>query len=164
MEKYIYELEMKVRDYECDLQGIVNNANYQHYLEHTRHEFLLSTGVSFAGLHEQGVDPVVARINMAFKTPLKSGDEFISKLYMKKEGIKYVFYQDIFRKSDDKVVIKATVETVCLVNGRLSDSKLLMRYLRHTSKISPQSNTESHRGNYSHKKKLCETQCYSVVN
>lgn len=165
MEKYIYELEMKVRDYECDLQGIVNNANYQHYLEHTRHEFLLSTGVSFAGLHEQGVDPVVARINMAFKTPLKSGDEFISKLYMKKEGIKYVFYQDIFRKSDDKVVIKATVETVCLVNGRLSDSKLLMRYLRHTSKISPQSSTESHRvlffyvNNY-----LCEIQCYSVVN
>ena len=40
---YIYELKMKVRDYECDLQGIVNNANYQHYLEHTRHEFLLST-------------------------------------------------------------------------------------------------------------------------
>ena len=117
MEKYIYELEMKVRDYECDLQGIVNNANYQHYLEHTRHEFLLSTGVSFAKLHEQGVDPVVARINMAFKTPLKSGDEFISKLYMKKEGIKYVFYQD-------KVAIKAVVETVCVVNGRLSDSEL----------------------------------------
>ena len=43
---YIYELEMKVRDYECDLQGIVNNANYQHYLEHTRHEFLTSVGVS----------------------------------------------------------------------------------------------------------------------
>ena len=58
---YIYELPMKVRDYECDLQGIVNNANYQHYLEHTRHEFLLSAGVSFAGLHEQGVDPVVAQ-------------------------------------------------------------------------------------------------------
>ena len=121
---YIYELEMKVRDYECDLQGIVNNANYQHYLEHTRHEFLTSVGVSFAALHEQGVDPVVARINMAFKTPLKSGDEFVSKLYMKKEGIKYVFYQDIFRKSDNKVVVKSTVETVCVVNGRLSDSEL----------------------------------------
>lgn len=122
MSDYIYELKMKVRDYECDLQGIVNNANYQHYIEHTRHEFLASTGISFAGLHEQGIDPVVARLNMAFKTPLKSGDEFVSKLYLKKEGIKYVFYQDIFRLPDMKVVIKSTVETVCVVNGRLGNS------------------------------------------
>lgn len=124
MEKYIYELKMKVRDYECDLQGIVNNANYQHYLEHTRHEFLTSTGVSFARLHDEGVDPVVARLTMSFKTPLRSGDEFISKLYLRKEGIKYVFYQDIFRASDMKIVIKATVDTVCLVNGRLSANSL----------------------------------------
>lgn len=124
MSNYIYELKMKVRDYECDLQGIVNNANYQHYIEHTRHEFLASTGISFAGLHEQGIDPVVARLNMAFKTPLKSGDEFVSKLYLKKEGIKYVFYQDIFRLPDMKVVIKSTVETVCIVNGRLGNSDL----------------------------------------
>lgn len=124
MSNYIYELKMKVRDYECDLQGIVNNANYQHYIEHTRHEFLASTGISFAGLHEQGIDPVVARLNMAFKTPLKSGDKFVSKLYLKKEGIKYVFYQDIFRLPDMKVVIKSTVETVCVVNGRLGNSDL----------------------------------------
>ena len=123
MEKYIFELTMKVRDYECDLQGIVNNANYQHYIEHTRHEFLLSAGISFARL--QGIDPVVARLNMAFKTPLRSGDEFVSKLYLKKEGIKYVFYQDIFRLPDMKPVIKSTVETVCLVGGRLSESALL---------------------------------------
>ena len=124
MEKYVYELKMKVRDYECDLQGIVNNANYQHYIEHTRHEFLSATGISFAQLHTEGIDPVVARLNMACKTPLKSGDEFVSKLYLKKEGIKYVFYQDIFRLPDMKVVIKATVETVCVVHGRLGNSEL----------------------------------------
>ena len=124
MEKYIFELTMMVRDYECDLQGIVNNANYQHYLEHTRHEFLHATGVGFARLHDEGIDPVVARINMAFKTPLKSGDEFVSKLYLRKEGIKYVFHQDIFRLPDGKVSLRATVETVCLIDGRLSDSPL----------------------------------------
>ena len=122
--KYSFELQMEVRDYECDLQGIVNDANYQHYIEHTRHEFLSSLGVSFARLHDEGIDPVVARLNMAFKTPLKSGDEFISKLYIKKEGIKYVFYQDIFRLPDMKPVIKATVETVCVINGRLGDSEV----------------------------------------
>lgn len=120
--KYIHELTMKVRDYECDLQGIVNNANYQHYLEHARHEFLLSTGYSFAALHEQGVDAVVARVNMAFKTPLKSGDEFVCRLALKKEGIKYVFYQDIYRKADDKICLKGVIDTVCVVNGRLSDA------------------------------------------
>ena len=120
MEKYIYELKMKVRDYECDLQGIVNNANYQHYLEPARHEFLTSEGVSFSKLHEEGIDPVVARITMAYKTPLHSGDEFVSKLYLKKEGIKYTFYQDIFRWPDMKPVLKASVETVCLINGRLT--------------------------------------------
>ena len=124
MNKYIYELTLKVRDYECDLQGIVNNANYQHYLEHTRHEFLLSAGVSFADLHTQGIDPVVARITISFKTPLKSGDQFVSKLYLKKEGIKYVFYQDIFRKEDNKIVVKAVVDTVCVVNGRLTQSEV----------------------------------------
>jgi len=123
--KYIYELQMKVRDYECDLQGIVNNANYQHYIEHTRHEFLLSRGVSFAELHEQGTDAVVARLNMQFKTPLKSGDEFVCKLNLKKDGIKYVFYQDIYRLPDMKLVIKAQVDTVCIVNGRLAESEEL---------------------------------------
>lgn len=124
MNKYIYELTLKVRDYECDLQGIVNNANYQHYLEHTRHEFLSSLGMSFAELHKQGVNPVVARIQIAFKTPLTSGDEFVSKLYLKKEGIRYIFYQDIFRKSDHKIVVKATVEAVCVIDGKLSSSEI----------------------------------------
>ena len=130
MGKYVYELKMKVRDYECDLQGIVNNANYQHYLEHTRHEFLLSAGMSFARLHEQGIDPVVARITISYKTPLRSGDEFVSKLYLKKEGIKYVFYQDIFRASDNKVVVKATVDTVCVVNGRLGNSAIFDEFFK----------------------------------
>lgn len=125
MAKYIYELRMKVRDYECDIQGIVNNANYMHYLEHTRHEFLLSIGASFAELHLKGVDPVVARISMAYKTPLKSRDEFVSKLAMRKEGIKYIFIQDIYRLPDMKVVMKATVDVVCIIGGRLSGSPLL---------------------------------------
>ena len=126
--EYQYELTLKVRDYECDLQGIVNNANYQHYLEHARHEFLLSLGISFAKLHEQGIDPVVARINMAFKTPLKSGDQYTCCLNLKKEGIKYVFYQEIFRTADRKLVVKAVVETVFLVNGRLTDYKDFEQY------------------------------------
>ncbi len=127
---YIYELRLKVRDYECDLQGIVNNANYQHYIEHTRHEFLRSENVSFADLHNREIDAVVARLTMAFKTPLRSGDEFVSKLALRKEGIKYVFVQDIFRLPDLRPVLRSTVDTVCLINGRLADCEELNNAFR----------------------------------
>ena len=117
---YIYELDFKVRDYECDLQGIVNNSVYQNYLEHTRHEFLLDRNVSFSDLHLQGIDAVVARIEIAFKTPLRSRDDFVCKLNVKKDGIKYVFNQAIYRKPDNKLCVSAKVTTVVLVDGKLT--------------------------------------------
>ncbi len=40
MKDYKFCLDFKVRDYECDMEGIVNNATYMNYLEHARHEFL----------------------------------------------------------------------------------------------------------------------------
>ena len=120
---YIFETRMEVRDYECDIEGIVNNANYLHYAEHTRHLFLRSLGVSFAALHEQGIDAVVARMNLQYKTPLRCDDEFISRLSLTKEGIKYVFYQNIYRVCDEKLCFRAVVELVCLVDGKLGRSE-----------------------------------------
>ena len=113
---------MMVRDYECDIEGIVNNANYLHYMEHTRHLFLKERGLSFADMHAKGVDAVVARMNLQFKVPLRCDDEFISRLALKKEGIKYIFYQNIYRADDDKLCLRASVELVCLVNGLLGES------------------------------------------
>lgn len=120
--EYIYETRMEVRDYECDIQGIVNNANYLHYLEHTRHKFLQSKNLSFAELHEKGVDVVVARMNLQYKVPLRCDDEFISRLNVTKEGIRYVFHQDIFRANDEKLCLRATVELVGMKDGRLANT------------------------------------------
>ena len=120
--KYCYETRMEVRDYECDIEGIVNNANYLHYMEHTRHLFLKECGLSFADMHAKGVDAVVARMNLQFKSPLRCDDEFISRLALKKEGIRYVFYQDIYRASDEQVCFKGVAELVSIVNGRLANS------------------------------------------
>jgi acyl-CoA thioester hydrolase len=119
---YIYELELKVRDYECDIQGVVNNSVFQNYLEHTRHEFLEANHISFAELHEQGIDAMVSSIEIAYKTPLKPGDSFISKLYVTQEGVRYIFHQVIHRKSDNKLAIKAKVNAVVVINGKLAAS------------------------------------------
>lgn len=90
MKEYIFKLTDKVRDYECDLQGVVNNSNYQHYMEHTRHEFLESLGENFGKMHEKGVDGFVSRVEIQYKTSLKSGDSYISCLNAyKKESSSY---------------------------------------------------------------------------
>jgi len=114
-----FELELKVRDYEVDLQGIVNNAVYQHYLEHTRHEFLISRKIDFAALHAQGNDLIITRIEIDYKYPLKSRDKFKVLLRVKKDGpLKIIFEQTILRLPDSKVIIKARVTGICLKNGR----------------------------------------------
>ncbi|MBO4851953.1 MAG: acyl-CoA thioesterase [Prevotella sp.] len=118
--KYIFETILEVRDYECDIEGIVNNANYLHYTEHTRHLFLKSLGVSFAEMHARGVDAVVARMSLQFKVPLRCDDVMRSCLALHKEGIRYVFQQDIFRQSDNMLAFRAKVELVCLMDGKLA--------------------------------------------
>ena len=120
LENYIFTHEMKVRDYECDLQGIVNNANYQHYMEHSRHELLSKLGVNFGKLHEDGIDAMVAKISIEYKTPLRSGDKFVVGINLERKGPKIIFYQDIYRLSDGKLCTKGIVETICVENGRLT--------------------------------------------
>jgi len=115
----VYELEMQVRDYECDIQGIVNNAVYQNYLEHCRHKFLQEVGLSFAQLHNDGIDAVVIRIEMDYKQSLRPDDVFTARLTMHKEGnIRFVFDQEIVRTEDGKPAIKAKVFAVLTRNGR----------------------------------------------
>jgi len=117
--QYSFSLDFSVRDYECDLQGIVNNANYQHYLEHARHEFLMSRGVGFAALHEEGLDLIVTRVEIDYKFPLRSRDKFVIRLNLRRQGnLRLIFEQDIFRLPDEKLIVHAEVTGVATRKGR----------------------------------------------
>lgn len=120
MKTYVYQHEDKVRDYECDLQGVVNNANYLHYMEHTRHEFLLSLGENFSDLHDRGMDLFVARIEIQLKHSLQSGNRYLSCLNASKEGVKLVMSQDIYKLPEKELVSRGTVDCVLVDNGKLS--------------------------------------------
>ncbi len=116
---YQYELDFAVRDYECDLQGIVNNAVYLNYFEHTRHTFLIGKNIDFAALHSEGIDLVVSRIEIDYKRSLKSGDSFVVRLNILREGqLKLIFNQDIFTLPENKLVASAKVIGVGLKHGR----------------------------------------------
>ncbi len=112
-------MPMKVRDYEVDSEGIVNNAVYLHYLEHTRHEFCEWAGMTFRSMHERGIDPVLSKVEIEYKTPLGLGESFRSCLNISREGARFIFHQDIYN-SEGKIVVKAKVACVTTVNGRLT--------------------------------------------
>jgi len=116
---YQFELNFAVRDYECDLQGIVNNSVYLNYFEHTRHTFLIGKNIDFARLHTEGIDLVVSRIEIDYKLSLASGDLFVVRLNILREGLlKLIFNQDIFKMPENKLVARAKVIGVGLKRGK----------------------------------------------
>lgn len=72
----MFKIELEVRDYECDIQGIVNNANYQHYFEHARHLFLSGNGIDFFQLSQQGIFLVLYRSEIDYRKPLTYKNKF----------------------------------------------------------------------------------------
>ena len=110
MKEYAFKIELSVRDYECDMQGIVNNSVYQNYLEHARHEYLKSIGIDFKEYTLKGINLVVVRAELDYKFPLSSGDKFWIGINLVKESkIRIVFQQDIYRCQDNKHVLKAKI-------------------------------------------------------
>lgn len=127
------ELEFVVRDYECDLQGIVNNANFLHYMEHARHQWMESLGIDFAELHAQGIDLVVARIEIDYKYPLRSRDRFVVRSAFRREGrLRFICDQDIYRMPDEKIVSQSHVVAVALQNGKPAAPAALVEKLEKT--------------------------------
>ena len=118
LDRYAFTYEMEVRDYECDMQGIVNNSVYQNYLEHARHVYLKTVGIDFREFTGRGVNLVVIRAELDYKSPLQSGDRFAVCLNMVRESpLKFAFYQDILRLPDLKPSVKARIVGTAL-NGR----------------------------------------------
>ncbi len=118
--KYIFEMPLQVRDYEVDSQGIVNNAIYLHYLEHTRHEFCRMAGTSFRAMQHDGLDPVIRHVDIEYINSLGLGQEMVSKLALVRKGARFIFQQDIFSLPDMLPVVRSKVTVVCLRDGKLS--------------------------------------------
>jgi len=118
---YQFTLDFEVRDYECDFQSIVNNAVYQHYLEHARHEFLRQKGVNVTSLAKRGMNLVVIRAEIDYLYPLRSGDKFFVGLNLERfSRLRFSFLQDIYRHPDNKPIVESKfISTSVSETGKL---------------------------------------------
>lgn len=67
---------------------------------------------------------MVSRIEMDFKKSLTSGDTFQVKLRIERQGVKIVFFEDIFRLSDQALCLKAKVEVIAKINDKLTRGEI----------------------------------------
>ncbi len=110
-----HEITLTVRTYECDSYGHVNNANYLHYLEYARVEFLNHIGFDYSRMRNMGYGLFVREIHIRYMSPAGPGDTLaIVSRPIKKGAVSGVFKQEIKRGSD--TIVDAEV-TWAFVNG-----------------------------------------------
>lgn len=103
-----HSCQLTVRTYECDMNGHVNNANYLHYLEFARHDFLKTIGFDFKASLDAGYGLFVTRIEIDYKRPALLDDLLVIESRVVKRGaVSGVMEQSIIRGAD--LVVQAKV-------------------------------------------------------
>jgi len=103
------ECTLRVRTYECDSNGHVNNATYLNYLEYGRHEYMRSIGMDYLQLMKAGYGIFVARIEIDYKRPATIDDELVIHTWPVKRGaVSGVLMQEILHGEDMIAAAKVT--------------------------------------------------------
>ena len=109
----------EVRDYELDMQGVVNNANYLHYFEHARHKHFLERGIDFAEWHARGFDFVISECTVKYIKPLCSADKFfINSRFDLKGRIRFRAQQELYIANSNVLAATAVTLFVCIDQAR----------------------------------------------
>ena len=116
------ECTLTVRTYECDSNSHVNNANYLHYLEYARHEYLKAVNFDYSAATKAGYGIFIARIEIDYKKPAKLDDVLTIKTWpVKKGSVSGIVAQEI--RHEDDIIVQAKV-TWALVNSSGKPTKI----------------------------------------
>ena len=111
----MFSITTRVRYQETDKGGRVYHSNYLVWLDMARTEYLRSKGIVYAELEDAGYFLVVKEINLNYRASARFDDEVridITKII--KQKFRVDFHYNIVHNLDDKLMVSAFVQVVCI--------------------------------------------------
>lgn len=106
----MFKTILKVRTYECDSYGHVNNATFLNYCEVARVELLEKMGYDLAGLKKAGFLLVIVKIEMEYKKPAYANDELeVSVDWIERGKTSAAFNQEIVNLKTNEIAARAKI-------------------------------------------------------
>lgn len=108
----MHTITLRVRTYECDAYGHVNNAVYLNYLEYARDLWLADHGLDYQGLVASGSGIFVAEAKLVYQSPALPGEDLTIATLPLDSGAAWVVLGQTVRGPADRQVLEAQMKLV----------------------------------------------------
>lgn len=108
----MHTVSLRVRTYECDAYGHVNNAVYLNYLEYARDLWLADHGLDYQSLVVSGSGILVAEARLTYQSPALPGEELSISTAPQEAGGAWVLLHQIVRGPGERAVLDAQMKLV----------------------------------------------------